>query len=93
MSVFATPIVNYSVKNAIIKEKIIVKKSKQMPQMYYEFGPMLLIIMAWSLIWKGLALWRSARLGQKKMVYCLTYYKYSRYFRDNISLLYNEAGQ
>lgn len=33
--------------------------------MYYEFGPMLLIIMAWSLFWKGLALWRSARLGQK----------------------------
>ena len=24
------------------------------------------VLMAWSLFWKGLALWRSARLGSKK---------------------------
>ena len=30
------------------------------------FIAMLIALMIWSLIWKGLALWKSARLGHKK---------------------------
>lgn len=28
------------------------------------FGPIFVLLMTWSLVWKGLALWKSARQGQ-----------------------------
>jgi hypothetical protein len=33
--------------------------------MPYEFGLTIILVLIWSLFWKGLALWRSARLGHK----------------------------
>lgn len=29
------------------------------------FGSLLILVIAWSLLWKGLALWRSAKRGDK----------------------------
>lgn len=38
----------------------------QIYQLFSNLSPVSLsILLAWSLVWKGLALWRSARLGQK----------------------------
>jgi hypothetical protein len=35
------------------------------PQMPFYFGSWILIALAWSLLWKGLALWRAAKRGEK----------------------------
>jgi hypothetical protein len=34
-------------------------------QEYLINNPWLLLVVAWTLVWKGLALWRAARAGQK----------------------------
>jgi hypothetical protein len=34
------------------------------PTWIHAFGPMLLVLVVWSIFWKGLALWHSARRGQ-----------------------------
>ena len=34
------------------------------PAWLHVFGPTLLLVIVWSLFWKGLALWHSARKGQ-----------------------------
>jgi type IV secretory pathway TrbD component len=36
-----------------------------MPPLVHEFGWMLIVVgVAWALLWKGIALWKAARLGQ-----------------------------
>ena len=34
------------------------------PQWIHVFGPWLILLVLWSLFWKGLALWHAARRGQ-----------------------------
>ena len=36
------------------------------PQIIFENWPLLLLVAAWSLPWKGIALWKAARLSDKK---------------------------
>ncbi len=36
-----------------------------MPEQFLQNQPLLLLLLAWSLVWKGLALWRAAKLNQK----------------------------
>jgi len=31
----------------------------------FSFGPLFALVAVWSIIWKGLALWKAARLGSK----------------------------
>ncbi len=34
--------------------------------MYLKFTPLIIILIVWSLVWKGLALWKAARKGDEK---------------------------
>jgi len=36
------------------------------PQIIFENWPLLVLVAAWSLPWKGIALWKAARLSDKK---------------------------
>ena len=36
-----------------------------MPSLVADYAPMLLLLIIWSIIWKGIALWRAARLGSQ----------------------------
>ena len=36
-----------------------------MPALPASFGLIILVLVAWSLVWKGLALWRAAKRGEK----------------------------
>lgn len=34
-----------------------------LPSLVADYAPMLLLLIIWSIVWKGMALWRAARLG------------------------------
>ena len=34
--------------------------------MYFEISPIIIALLVWSLVWKGIALWKSARKNDKK---------------------------
>jgi len=36
-----------------------------LPSLVADYAPMLLLLIIWSIIWKGIALWRAARLGSQ----------------------------
>lgn len=36
-----------------------------LPSLVADYAPMLLLLIIWSIIWKGMALWRAARLGNQ----------------------------
>ncbi len=49
------------------------------------------VLAVWSLIWKGMALWKSARLGNKNWYYRTTGHKQRRHFGNFVSVCIEQA--